>query len=538
MQSPRAATPPPSSTAAPWPATPNADDHGGKNADRWQRMVDLGRPYARRATAWLVARPWAPFLILGIGYAFGFTGRWHPGPDSSIHLQIARNLARGDGFRHPNGVEETVNPGLAYLVAATHRLGDASLMSSHVAMLLIGVATAAMIYWLFALHFGRTVAVLLTLLTVVTETFYRYCFLLLTDMPFLLGVVTALVGLERLTQRRPRAWLSVAMIAAAIVWMAAFRSVVAVFIVGVAGGLVWQAMRARHRVIAGAGLGLLAVAVLATRLFDARGSLSSLTADERIIRMLLSRPWETLHDAVLVNLPALLSEAVPEAVFGVDMHPVLAAPLGLMVLAAAVSLGRARPIWAGVVLAFVLQWCLFVVAGRYLLAVLPLLVAGWWQLCVAVADRLPRPWGRRAAIAMVWMLAIPNFVLCANFVAEQHGYFGYADKQRERERVLRELAGGIRTLPPDAVVIAGGDVTGELAYYADRTVWSSVRAPRKQRPDGPVYVVQPTDAVLDAWLGERRLVPGEPVISVPSRKATWYLRPAERPVRRKPATQP
>src|SRR6185503_10451006 len=65
-------------------------------------------------------------------------------------------------------------------------------------VLACGAATLFLAYQLFKLHVGRPTAVLLTTLLAVTETFYRYCFQIVTDMPFLVGLLAVLLGYERL----------------------------------------------------------------------------------------------------------------------------------------------------------------------------------------------------------------------------------------------------------------------------------------------------------------------------------------------------
>src|SRR3712207_8138372 len=62
-----------------------------------------------------------------------------------------------------------------------------------------GVQTCALpilFYQLVKLHFGRPTAVFVTAAVALTETFFRYGYLLFTDMPFLASVLMFLLRSE------------------------------------------------------------------------------------------------------------------------------------------------------------------------------------------------------------------------------------------------------------------------------------------------------------------------------------------------------
>src|SRR5207249_1584403 len=142
----------------------------------------------------------AALLVL---YALGFNGQWRMEPDSALYLTIGRNLAEGRGYTYHGEHHHLAYPGLPWLFAASFKLfGAGTLLPAHVVVLLCGLLTLALTYRLFYLHSGRSTAVLLMLAPGLSRTFYRYCFELLSDVPFLMGVMAFLVGYEAVFFRR------------------------------------------------------------------------------------------------------------------------------------------------------------------------------------------------------------------------------------------------------------------------------------------------------------------------------------------------
>jgi hypothetical protein len=142
------------------------------------------------------------FLALGLFYLLAFSGQWRPEPDSALYLTIGRNLALGEGYTYHGQSHRLVFPGIPLLFAGLFKLfGTASLVPHHVVMLALGAAALGLTYRLFLLHAGRPMAVLVTFLVGVSQTFYRYNFELLSDLPFMLAVMAFLVGYEGVVHR-------------------------------------------------------------------------------------------------------------------------------------------------------------------------------------------------------------------------------------------------------------------------------------------------------------------------------------------------
>src|SRR5687767_15127646 len=158
---------------------------------------------AERLLAWVDRQRRVLFAVLLVSYLWGFNGQWRVEPDSALYLVIGRNLAEGDGLTYHGKPHNLAFPGLPALIAGTLKLfGTDNLVAAHAVMLLVALCALGLTYRLFLLHADRPTAVAVTLLLGFSRTFYRYAFELMSDMPFLLGVLAFLVGYESLVHRR------------------------------------------------------------------------------------------------------------------------------------------------------------------------------------------------------------------------------------------------------------------------------------------------------------------------------------------------
>ncbi len=474
---------------------------------------------------WLL---WAAVMAL---FLAGFNNQWRIGTDSSLHLNIGRCIAQGMGFTHPDGLQEMVSPGLAYMTAAGFYLfGPDHLLLSHVINFLLGVAGLGLTYWLFSLHTDRGTAVLMTVLLGTSETYYRHIFLLLTDLPFAVGALLGLVGYERLQQRSPRVWLSVLLIAAGIVLMAMFRAVVLTFIVALALAMLVDLIRAkRTKTLLALTIGLLA-AVLASRLVDPNLSHPfQLNADEQIIyQRLVEKLPQTLEHAWSHNLPLLLRESTSEAVFAVDFGDIAGVFLSLASLACMLlmAVARRRSLWLILTLLFLVQWLAFFVADRYYLPLMPLVLYGWWWGAMQVERRLPRGWGRYVLIFMLVLLIVPNLIRVGRFIQVQRSTAFVEDYRRGRYQPIVELAGWMSThVEANALVLSDKNHSQVLSYLSRRHVIEPRNA--GQPPAGPFYVVEPLDEAGRRLLAERGYRAGQALFDTGSPdRPGWSIHPA------------
>ena len=117
--------------------------------------------------------------------------------------ETGAHTAAGRGYTYHGASHHLAYPGLPWLFAGTFKIfGADSLLPAHLILLLCGLATLALTYRLFYLHAGRPTAVLMTVALGISRTFYRYNFELLSDVPFLMGVMAFLAGYEAVFFRR------------------------------------------------------------------------------------------------------------------------------------------------------------------------------------------------------------------------------------------------------------------------------------------------------------------------------------------------
>ena len=450
------------------------------------------------------------WLLLAVIYLAGLNGQWRPGPDSAIHLQTARSLAEGNGFTHPTGLHNNIKPGLAYLAATTFRvIGPDRFALINTLMLLCSAGALTGVYWLIRLRLNRPTAVVVTCMLAANETFFRYGYQVLTDMPFLLGLVMLLLGFELVIRGGRGRLAGIGLLAAGILVMAALRSVVLTVAAAGAAAVLWRIARGPTRwpyiLTAAAG----AMVILIVQLNDPRGNDGGwLFRDEaRAVGVLNDQAAsDTLHRIFLENGPKLLMEHLPESVFGVNFGPVVNLPLGLALVAVGVGLLRYRPLWGLLFAAFFLQWLIFITTERYMLVVMPLLALGWWGLCSGSASRLGPPAGRWVFVGLMALWFAPNLVRVGVFIAEQRASPFLAHYEDGRYLALTQVAEELNSITrPGDILIA--DHAPQLTWYTNLPVHGQAtlstygnardRSVKMLRQAERILIVYPVDAMLE-----------------------------------------
>src|SRR4051812_2019865 len=167
------------------------------------RPAELAVDWPQHLLAWVDDHRKILFAALTVFYVLSFNGHWRMEPDSALYLTLGRNVAQGLGYTYHGQPHRLAYPGLPWLFAGLFKLfGTKSVLPHLIVMPLLGLAALALCYRLFLLHTGRAVAVLVTLTLGVSRTFYRYNFELLSEVPFLLGVLAFLVGWESILHQR------------------------------------------------------------------------------------------------------------------------------------------------------------------------------------------------------------------------------------------------------------------------------------------------------------------------------------------------
>ncbi len=455
-----------------------------------------------RRPGWLKRRGSWGVAGLVLLYALAFNGQWRMGPDTAIYLEIGRNIVEGRGFVHPTGLQHMANPGLPHLIAGIMRVLPqwAVIPALLLVMQLCAAAILTLNYILLRLHTNRDNAIAATALLAISALFFRMSLEILTDIPFMLGVMLMLVGWE-LWMRRGRLmrWATAAwgLIALGLALMAAMRIVVLVPAAALLLTLLIQALRQRrYKLLALAAC--VAIAPVLLRLADPRPSSRGLVLKERqILQRFLDLP-DTLANAWHTNVPMLI-DTTANMIAGQNVFESWCVPEILLTIAVfgfALTLNRKRVLWQLMVGLFLVQWLLFLPDVRYTLPILPLVVFGWWRasrwvVLVGLKNRL----GLLLGSLMIAFFIFMNLLRVGGEIVEQRGVPFDEHYRRGSYQQLPTLAMMVgKVSMPDVWLVARNDFSAPLTFMARRPCVSHWDDGLNHIPPGvPVYLVTPLD---------------------------------------------
>lgn len=450
-------------------------------------------PLSARLLDWVDGRRMWVLGGLVLLYAVSFTGRWRVAPDSALAMSLGRSLSEGAGFVYHGRPHKWVEPGLPWVVAGSFRaFGSESYFPLTVFVLASGIAALVLAYQFFQLQVGRAGAVLLTALLAVTETFYRYCYQIVTDMPFLVGLLAVMLAYERLTQPRQEAsaggpsqpggkWRHWAMLAVGILVMNAFRPTVITFVGALAVATAWHLLRGPYRLRHALIFAVVAMSMLAFRLTDPRRATVGESAHrEATLKSLLTeRRGFAFHRMLTRYVPEMLSEHTPEAVLGVELGMGLDQAFSVTLIALGVALATRRVLWGAWVAATMAQMAFWLPRERYYLPILPLLLLALWYAALWLERRLKPPYGKFAFAGVLLFLFVPNFLQDGVFIAEQRWRgITISDLRDPSIRPLVEMGGVIAQRVNDDDIVLGQSFR-ELTYFSRRKVVGAPRALRQ-----------------------------------------------------------
>ena len=424
-------------------------------------------------------RRWWLWLFIALVLLAGFNGQWRIGPDSAVHVEVARNLVEGSGFTHPTGLESTIRPGLAWLTASTFRLfGIDHFIAIDLLMLLSMAAVLVLTYWTIQLRFDRPTAVIVICMLALNETFYRYGYQVLTDMPFLLGLMLLLLGLELLQRGSKQRLFALVAITVAVLIMVFFRSVV--IIVAVAGLLAAlyhilkvSDAKTRTRYITFAGLFVIGLLIVTWLI----GGASLIRDGGKALSLIDNNLGDTFTRILTDNGPSLIGEHLSESMLGFDPGLWLGLPLGILILIVGISLFRYRPIWGLLIGIFVMQWLLLITTERYLLVIMPLLTLSWWLLLRWCDAHIKQPAHARWAVAGLLLLWFaPNLAEISVFVAEQRARPFIQHYQDGRYLSVHAVANELKQVAEDGDFIIA-DNAPQLTYFSRLPVYGQAGLP-------------------------------------------------------------
>jgi hypothetical protein len=408
--------------------------------------------------------------------------------------------------------------------------GTKTLVPALVLMPMLGVGVLALTYRLFLLHGDRPTAVMVTFGLGITRLFYRYCFEVLTDLPFLLGVMAFLVGYEALfAPRRPSAaargrWYDWLLLVGGLGVAVSMRPTMWALLVAVIGAAAWTALRGamRWRDIA-ICLSIVAAVGVAFYIFDPREhGLPMGGYEEDFVNNKLPH-LGPLFLAALDNLVHWFSYSAAQTLFGTPLGPNLVGInelVGIALIAVSIWLFRQRVLWGlWVVLTYAMMLVIIKPLDRYFLAVLPLLVYGWWNFLVWVNGRFSPRMGNALFLGLFLLGGATNLGRVGSLVVEQRRR-PFLEYYHEGEYASMSKVTAMldrRTQPGDWILVAprlGRILTVLSGRYA---VDLPYHLPEGFTPEqGPVYVLEPlnTDSPFPAWMAQNGYREG-PTLSRP-----------------------
>jgi hypothetical protein len=441
---------------------------------------------------------------------------------------------------------------LPYLLDLTFRtFHTESLFPAEVVMLLLGWLTLGLTYRLFLLYAGRPTAVVMMVGLGMTRLFYKYCFEILTDLPFLLGVMAFLAGYEAIFYRRPvnglapeseseigpsRAhWYDWVLLVCGLAVAISMRPVMWALLAAVVLALGWRAVRGKISALhIAVTLGVIAAVGLFYIVDWGRRGPGVDDYEITIVHRL-----QDFH-ATAAQIPHNFHELFPDAalvkaVFGCRLWPLLNVTLGVLLFVLGLTLFYRRALWGFLVMITFAMLLLFQSPlDRYFVAIIPLLVYAWWQFLVWLNHKLPANWGNWCFLALFFGGLGCNIARIGEMVVEQRRRPFLAYYHDGRYQSLKQVTQWLdKTTTPTDWILAAPDHGRILTFEARRNVmeptekipvdprhlfvllgpsWEETKDGRKKQT-APADQRRKSHRPISAWLAERGLQVGMPITS-------------------------
>jgi hypothetical protein len=462
----------------------------------------------------------AILLTVAAVYLLGFNGQWLLQPDSALYLCLARNLARGWGYTFGGVLHDTACPGVPMALAALYRVfPDHIVLAADVMMWVCGVAALGLVYRLVLLAYDRKTALLVTCAVAITTEFYRYAFSILTDMPFLTGVMAVLAGHEGVfhssASRRAR-WWDWALLIGGLIVLITTRPLMIAFLAAWFVSLGFAAVVRRNLKAAGA-IALCAGILVVFFVFDPRRRGHGLVSGYLQYAVHQLTHFDDLRTAIELNFGRLLNPLIAKAAFGLRLGgwwwP--NAIFGFCIIAAAVALIRKRMLWGLWVIALVATLLMTVSDDRYFLPILPLIVLGWWDAIRRFNLRFPTAVGNWIFAFLVVLGTVPNAVLLGGFVIHQRWIPFINGYQNGKFAPVVQMAEQIpaQTTQED-VILCPEKLARIMAFLSDRMFYE-FNEPIKAKNGHMLVILDPADIEYKRWLKRAQVhAYGDPLITV------------------------
>ena len=487
----------------------------------------------------------AVWLAVLIVYLAGFNGQWRVEPDSALYLSLGRNLATGAGYTYQGEPHNLVYPGLPWMLSFCFGVFGESrgMVMANVLMLACGLGALWCTYRFVTMAVSRGLGVCVVAGLAGTFLFHRYCYQIMTDMPFVLGATAALAGYERLMIRRDWRSQESLLLPAGVMVMVLTRPAAWALVPPLAMGMLYHCVRLVTRTHLAAVLtciGLLAAAVAAyvgavmTGQIKAPG-MSGGNYEAFVIGQ-ASKGSEEYLQKVWQNFVELFQQIFTEAVLGFEAYFVGNIVVAVAVLGSVVAAARIRPMWGAWVAGTLAMMILVLPVDRYLLGVLPIFVASWmlavrdvsrWVHQRESAGQWPGKLGRWLVIGMLGIGLAVNVPKVIGHIAEQYGQPFIEVYKGGRYKPTVEAAKAVAIhVPADGLVLSPYKTDRIISFYSRRRALPTISITPTPAGASKVYVVvDEADAEQRRFLEERGITLGAKIADIPGRpkRKGWIL---------------
>jgi hypothetical protein len=461
------------------------------------------------------------FALIVVTYLAGFNGLWQIEPDSGLYLTLGRNLATGLGYTYRGAPHALAYPGFPLALAGLCRLFPAHLiLAADGLILLCALASLALTYRLIDLAYDRATAIVVTGGVAVAHEFYRYSYEILTDMPFLMGVMAVLAGHEAIFHRRhgkPR-WWDWALLAGGLAVVITTRPTMIGLLAAWMTAMLCTTLRQRKwgAALAGTLLGLIAISLFL--FFDPRriaGAGPAGDYERGAFSVLTHGFWRWMSVEGAANVKDLFGLTAARAMFGMPLGTWwLNAIFGAVVLAGGVALLGERLLWGLWVILTLVMLVVLMSHDRYFVQILPLMVLGWWRILRRVNLRLPARAGNYLFGLLLLLGVGPNAVLVADVILHQHEKPFLAYYKEGRFPAYVEMAQALpKYTSPHDTVLCPMKFSRAMTFLSDRWVYE-MNEPIPAEPNHLFVILDPADADYRRWLEQQGIVMvGQPLAS-------------------------
>ncbi len=523
----------------------------------------------------IVRLRWPIFILAALVIVSAHNGQWRLGRDSSLYREVADNLASGKGYTYRGQRENHSYPGLPYFLASIDKVfgrqDPLQPRAALVIMMILGLLTLAVIYYLVRTYFPPWVAISVTFGVAINNQFLQQTHELMTDLPFLLGACMTMLGIARIptAATMPRRIGFVALIVLGAILAITMRPTYWALFFAWLGACFVGLLHSRRRLAWGIGLGIAAGILLLWIALDPRSATRSLTGgryEKKVVATLRHLKDVKWRD----NLSRLSTRHLPEFFFGLEMPMPIGPIICGTLLVSSILLVRKSPFWGLYVAVTLAMTIVLGGAARYYLMILPLLLLGWAVFAQWISRHSARLWrlpyfGELVLLFWLSLATVPHLVHDAGLILEQHGYTrnfthqGFLNLYREgRARQLVAISKEVSQRVPQGEVVLGLEPR-ITTYLSGRTVYTpgelltrvrQARWPetlRKKKPTWMFYDPKQKSKMIPRMLATKTVIiaPGthptaEGIILAPITigEAITHNTKTGRPPRNRPTTRP